>query len=142
MATDYVEAHVNLIPIELLLKDLCLQAITRMVSLDNEHHPLTKVVWHSLRHPVKRHPSPIHTLARLSGLRIGEVAPPPKPSLEQIKRCQWVRGDNGQWVTGDKGQWVMGDNSQWVNSQQSTVNGQWSTVNSQQSTGQQSMGQQ
>lgn len=85
-ATDYAEAHANLVPIELLLKDLCLRAITRMVSLDDEHHPLTKVVRHSLRRPVKRHPSPIHTLARLSGLHAGDVAPPPQLSLEQVKR--------------------------------------------------------
>ena len=87
-ATDYAEAHANLIPIELLLRDLCLQAITRMVSLDDKHHPLTKVVRHSFRRPVKRHPSPIHALAQLSGLRLSDVAPPPRPSLEQIKQSQ------------------------------------------------------
>ena len=86
MATDYVEAHANLMPIELLLKDLCLRAMTRMISLNDSHHPLTKVVRHSLRRPVKRHPSPIHTLAKLSGLDLGDVAPPPQLSLEDVKR--------------------------------------------------------
>ena len=76
----------GVIHIELLLIELCLQAITRMVSLDDEHHPLTKVVRHSFRHPVKCHPYLIHALAWLSGLRLGNVAPPPRPSLEQIKR--------------------------------------------------------
>ena len=71
---------------ELLMKDLCLQAIMRMVSLDNAHHPITKIVRHSLRCPVKRHPSPIHVLVKLSGLRAGDVAPPPKLSLEQVKQ--------------------------------------------------------
>ena len=86
VATDYAEAHANLAPMELLLKDMCLWAITRMVSLDDEHHPVTKIVWHSLRRPVKQHLSPIHILAKLSGLRAGDVAPPPKLSLEQIKQ--------------------------------------------------------
>ena len=57
-ATDYVEAHANLMPVELLLKDLCLRAMTRMISLNDGHHPLMKVVRHSLKRPVKRHPSP------------------------------------------------------------------------------------
>jgi hypothetical protein len=85
-ATDYAEAHANLIPIELLLKDLCLRAITRMVGLNDKHHPLTKVVKHVLRCPVKQHPSPIHVLAKLSGLQAGDVAPPPQLSIEVVKR--------------------------------------------------------
>ena len=85
-ATDYAEAHADLMPIELLMKDLCLQAITHMVSLNDEHHPLTKVVCHSLKRPVKRHPSPIHTLAKISGLHLRDVAPPPQLSLEYTKK--------------------------------------------------------
>ena len=85
-ATYYAEAHANLMPIDLVLRDLCLHAITQMVSLNDEHHPLTKVVRHSLKRPVKRHPSPIHTLAKLSGLHLGEVAPPPQLSLETVKK--------------------------------------------------------
>ena len=71
---------------DLVLKDLCMRAITRMVSLNDEHHPLTKVARHSLKRPVKRHSSPIHTLAKISGLHLGEVAPPPRLSLETIKK--------------------------------------------------------
>jgi hypothetical protein len=85
-ATDYAEAHANLMPIDLVLKDLCLRAITRMVSLSDEHHPLTKVVRHSLKRLVKHHPSPIHILAKISGLQLGEIAPPPQLSLEVIKK--------------------------------------------------------
>jgi hypothetical protein len=57
-----------------------------MVSLNDEHHSLTKVVRHSLKRLVKRHPSPIHVLAKISGLQLGEVAPPPQLSLENVKR--------------------------------------------------------
>ena len=48
--------------------------------------PLTKVVRHSLKRAVKRHPSPIHILAEISGLQLGEIAPPPQLSLETIKK--------------------------------------------------------
>ena len=72
--------------IDLVLKDLCLCAITWMVSLSDEHHPLTKVVWHSLKRLVKHHPSPIHILAKISGLQLGEIAPSPQLLLETIKK--------------------------------------------------------
>ena len=85
-ATGYAQAHANLMLMDLVLKDLCMRVITRMVSLHNEHHPLTKVVRHSSKRPVKRHPSPLHTLAKISGLHLGEVTPPPQLSLETVKK--------------------------------------------------------
>ena len=87
--TDYAEAHANLMPMDFVLKDLCMRVITRMVSLNNGHHPLTKRVRHSLKRPVKRHPSPIHTLAKISRLHLGEVAPPPQLSLETVKKTSF-----------------------------------------------------
>jgi hypothetical protein len=41
-ATDYAEAHANLMPMHLVMKDLCLRAIARMISLNDEHHPRLK----------------------------------------------------------------------------------------------------
>jgi hypothetical protein len=60
-ATDYIEPHANLIPLDLRIKDNCLRAFTRLVSLRGSH-PLVEVVKRATDRPAKRHPSPIDIL--------------------------------------------------------------------------------
>ena len=98
-ATDYVEAHANLMPIDLVLKDLCLQAITRMVSLNDEHHPLTKVVWHARQNVIT--PPFIYWQRSLTCILVRLPPPPPSYRLRLSRRpcsaqklpnpasCQW-----------------------------------------------------
>jgi ribonuclease HI len=60
-ATDTLEVHANIMPVELLLLNVCYRAALRMASLP-ESHPLHKPVRSCARRLVKRHPSPLHTL--------------------------------------------------------------------------------
>jgi ribonuclease HI len=84
-ATDYVEPHANLMPLDLLIKDLCLRAFTRLVSLKG-NHPLVEVVRKATHKPAKRHLSPIDILHALTGLKQGDIAPIILPVIEDYTR--------------------------------------------------------
>jgi hypothetical protein len=49
--TDYIEAHSNILPIELLLKQICFRAFARLASLPDAH-PLAQVVRRSAKRMV------------------------------------------------------------------------------------------
>lgn len=60
-AMDAAEVHANLLPFQLLIRKLCLQATIWYASLPDSH-PLAKVVRRASKVRVKRHRAPIHTL--------------------------------------------------------------------------------
>ena len=67
-ASDILEAHANVLPIELLLLGICHRAFSRMLALLKSH--LLHRPLHSCTHRlVKRHPSPLHTLSHIFGLK-------------------------------------------------------------------------
>jgi hypothetical protein len=84
-ATDYAEPHANLMPLDLLIKDLCYQAFVRLVSLKGKH-PLVNVVQNAVNKPAKRLLSPIDILHALTGLKPGEIAPIILPVVEDYTR--------------------------------------------------------
>jgi ribonuclease HI len=84
-ATDYVEPHANLMPLDLLLKDMCYRAFTRLVSLKG-NHPLVEVVRKATSRPAKHHLSPIDILHALTGLKQGDIAPIILPVVEDYTR--------------------------------------------------------
>ena len=60
-ASDVMEAHANLLPIELTMDRVCHWAALRLAALP-ESHPLFKPVRQSARRFLKRHRSPLHHL--------------------------------------------------------------------------------
>ena len=60
-ASDVLEVHANLLPVELLLHRACHQATLRLATLP-EPHPLSKPVRQSTWWFLKRHRSPLHHL--------------------------------------------------------------------------------
>jgi ribonuclease HI len=66
-ASDTLEAHANVQPIELLLAGVCFRAASRMMTLPKQH-PLYRPVRVCARRLVKKHPSPIHQLTHRFGL--------------------------------------------------------------------------
>ena len=67
-ASDIMEVHANLMPIELLLNKVCHQAALRLAALP-ESHPLYKPVRQSAQHFIRRHRSPLHHLFHAFGMR-------------------------------------------------------------------------
>ena len=84
-ATDYVEPHANLMPIDLRMKDLCFRAFTRLVSLKGKH-PLVEVVRKATSRPAKHNLSPIDILHALTSLKQGDIAPIILPVVEDFTR--------------------------------------------------------
>ena len=60
-ATDVLEVHADLQPIDILLHDICHRATLRLASLPATHL-LHKPIRTCARHLVKHHPSPLHSL--------------------------------------------------------------------------------
>ena len=61
MATDTLEVHADIQPMELVLQDACHRAAIRLASLPATH-PLHKPVRSCASRAVKHHISPLHTL--------------------------------------------------------------------------------
>ena len=61
MATDIMEAHANVLLIELLMHRVCYRAAIRLATV-LDSHPLCKPMLTCARRCSKRHLSPIHTL--------------------------------------------------------------------------------
>lgn len=61
MATDAAEVHANLLPFNLLISKLCLQAVLRYATLPSSH-PLAKIAKQASALPVKRHRSKLHAI--------------------------------------------------------------------------------
>jgi ribonuclease HI len=59
---DSLDAHVALLPTDLRVKKACHNAYTRMATLPQEH-PLHALIKKSAKGRIKRHRSPLHTLA-------------------------------------------------------------------------------
>ena len=66
-ATDVMEAHTNVMPIELLMHKVCHRAAIRLATLPLSH-PLHKSVQICVRQRAKCHLSPIHLLLRAYGI--------------------------------------------------------------------------
>ena len=66
--SDIMEAHANLMPIELLFNKVCHQAALRLAALP-ESHPLYKLVCQSTRRFIRRHRSSLHHLFHAFGMR-------------------------------------------------------------------------
>ena len=66
-ASDILEAHANVLPIELLLLGICHRVFSQMLALPKSH-PLHRPLRSCTRQLVKRHPSPLHTLSHIFGL--------------------------------------------------------------------------
>src|SRR6266481_6389547 len=71
-ATDVLELHANLPPIELLMHKICHRATLRLAALP-ECHPLHKIVRQCAHRDVKRHCSPLHQLLHTFTVHPGEV---------------------------------------------------------------------
>ena len=71
-AGDTLDAHANLLPVDLLFNKVPFRAATRLCSLPNTH-PLHDTLKTAARRKVKRHKSPIHHLLYLSRLKPGDI---------------------------------------------------------------------
>ena len=71
-AGDILDAHANILPIDLLFHKVLFRATVRILSLPASH-PLHAAVRKANRHQVKRHRSPLHNLLFLSKLKPGDV---------------------------------------------------------------------
>jgi len=60
-ATDVLDLHANLLPIELLLHRICYRAVTRIACLPDTH-PLYNIARNCSDRLVKKHRSPLHNL--------------------------------------------------------------------------------
>jgi hypothetical protein len=58
-ASDIMELHVNLLPIELLLNKICFTETMQLSTLPSQH-PLYKPLWTCTKTFIKRHRSPLH----------------------------------------------------------------------------------
>src|SRR6266481_3479118 len=72
MATDVMELHANLPPIELLMHRICHRATLHLAALP-ESHPLHKLVRQCAHRDVKRHRSPLHQLLHMFTVCLGKV---------------------------------------------------------------------
>ena len=68
-ASNILEAHANVLPIELLLLGICHRAFSHMLAL-LKSHPLHHPLHSCTCQLVKRHPSPLHTLSHIFGLEL------------------------------------------------------------------------
>lgn len=68
-ATDTLEAHADIQPIELTLLETCHRAVLRLASLPKSH-PLHKPISTCARRMVKRHASPLHNLLHTFGIKL------------------------------------------------------------------------
>ena len=89
-ASDVMEAHANLLPIELMLNKVCHRATLRLAALP-ETHPLFKPVRQSAWRFIKRHRSPLHHLFHAFNMRPSDcetIAPSVCPPNED--RAVWL----------------------------------------------------
>jgi ribonuclease HI len=66
--TDLIDAHADLLPLELTMRNKCLGAAIRMACLPPSH-PLAKICERSAKTYVKHHKSPLHHLFKCFGLK-------------------------------------------------------------------------
>jgi ribonuclease HI/exonuclease III len=67
-ATDILDIHANLLPVDLLMDKICHRSAVRLLSLP-EGHPLHSSILHCKSHYVKTHRSPLHELFHIYKLR-------------------------------------------------------------------------
>src|SRR6266481_4538462 len=88
-ATDVLELHANLPPIELLMHKICHRATLQLATLP-ECHPLHKIVRQCAHRDVKRHCSPLHQLLHTFTVCPGEVetvTPAVRPPNKENSFC-------------------------------------------------------
>ena len=71
-AGDIMDAHVYILPVDLLFCKILFRATLRLCSLPAEH-PLHPCIRSAARHKVKCHPSPLHHLVKFAGLNPKEI---------------------------------------------------------------------
>jgi ribonuclease HI len=83
--TDVLEVHAKIMPIELLMQEVCHRAALRLITLPKAH-PLHRPVHTCTQRMVKRHPSPLHKILHALNHKpdkyetIYPIAQPPKAS--------------------------------------------------------------
>jgi hypothetical protein len=70
--SDSLDTHTALLPIDLRIEKTCHNTFTRMATLPCKH-PLHKLIKRSAKRYVKRHQSPLHTLAGIFGIDPSKV---------------------------------------------------------------------
>lgn len=70
--TDAVEAHLNVLPVELLVKKITHHAALRLMMLPPSH-PLAKFAKHCSNRSVKHHKTPLHTLSTIFNLKSTQI---------------------------------------------------------------------
>ena len=90
-ASDTMEVHANLLPLELLLNKVCHRATLQLVALP-ETHPLFKPVQQSAGRLIKRHQSPLHHLFHAFNMQPSDcemiapmICPPNEDSAVQLR---------------------------------------------------------
>lgn len=69
---DALGVHADLWPIRLLADKVCYRSTIRLCTLDEEH-PLHRHIQRAVKHQVKSHPSPLHTLFATYHLRPDDI---------------------------------------------------------------------
>lgn len=77
--TDLLNAHADLLPMELLMDKWCHREALRLASLPTSH-PLYKAVLHAAKKVPKRHPSPLHNV-----LNAYHIVPPQMEKIEAVR---------------------------------------------------------
>jgi hypothetical protein len=71
-ATDVLDAHANLLPMQLLVEKMRARAAIRMATLPKSH-PLEQHIRRVATRRIKRHPAPIHGLLHDFGVRPTDI---------------------------------------------------------------------
>ena len=86
-ATDVLDLHADVLPVELLPNKICHRAFLRLVMLAPTH-PLQKLVYTHAKCYIRSHRSPLHELANVFDINPQEVeviAPPSFPPGHQLR---------------------------------------------------------
>ena len=116
-ASDVMEAHANLLPIELTMDRVCHRAALCLAALP-ESHPLFKPMRQSTRRFLKRHRSPLHHRFHAFNVRpqdcetiMPPTCPPNEVSALQLQVAD-TREESREEDEGDKADmWVYSDGS-------------------------------
>src|SRR6266481_4376798 len=105
-ATDVMEAHVDILPIELLMHNICHRAATRLATLP-ESHPLHRPIRDCVGRWAKRHLSPLHDILRAYHIRqesfetISSLSRPPNGTCKILTKIASSREESKDDDTGD-----------------------------------------
>jgi ribonuclease HI len=77
-ANDTLNAHANIMPVDLMLEKICYRGLIRICSLP-ETHPLCNLIQDYFDKPTRKQPTPLHNLLRIFNIdpRLVETISPP-----------------------------------------------------------------